>query len=145
MRLTNKKPSLWPMLPLLRKKLLGSQVGIMTRVDFFLVWYPRVVAAVQLERCMTGVCILGIVVRKLGHWQKSYLVILFKVDKGSKICLYCTVLAFGLTVYLRVERGRKFLFNSEEVTKRRPKLQNEKWISIRHNWVKQAVVSNYLV
>ena len=67
---------------------------------------------------MTSACILGVIVRKLGHRQESCPVILFEVDKGSKVCHHRAVLLFGLTVRLRMERGGKSPFNSEEVIKR---------------------------
>ena len=49
---------------------------------------------------MANTSIFGIIIGKYCYKKKPYLVILFKIDKGLKIGFYCTILSFGLTVYL---------------------------------------------
>ena len=49
---------------------------------------------------MPDISILGIIRCKLSHWQKSYLVILFKVDKDLRVYFYYPILIFGLVVSL---------------------------------------------
>ena len=66
---------------------------------------------------MANIYILGVVVSKLGYRQEPYLIILFKIDKGSRIGLYDAVLLLRLTVYLRMERSEKPLLNAEKVAK----------------------------
>ena len=63
------------------------------------------VAAIQLKRYVTGAWIFGVIICKHGDQQKSCLVILFEVDEGSKVSLHDTILLFGLTICLRMERG----------------------------------------
>ena len=65
---------------------------------------------------MTGVCILYIVISKLGHWQEFSLVTLLEVDKDLEICLYGAVLLLGLPVCLQMEGDKKPLLNAKEVT-----------------------------
>ena len=81
----------------------------------------------------TSACIIGIVVRKLGHWQESYLVILFEIDKGLNVYLHCAVLSFGLAVCLRMEGSWESLFDVKEVPKWWSELRDEKWTSIRYD------------
>ena len=75
------------------------------------------VAAVQLELDVGNACIFCIVISKLGHWQEPCLIVLFKIDKGSKVNLHGTVLLFRLAVGLGVESCRKLLLDLEEITK----------------------------
>ena len=74
------------------------------------------VLAVQLKRLIAGACIFSIIISKLTNWQKLCLVILFKVDKSSKVSFYYTVLTFGLAIYLGIKDYEKSLFNSKEVS-----------------------------
>ena len=72
------------------------------------------VAKVQLERRVTSASIFGIIISELRHQKKPGLVILFKVNKGSKICLYCAVLSFHLPVCLRVKCSGESFFDFKE-------------------------------
>ena len=76
------------------------------------------IAAVQLERHVTGSAVLCIVISKLGYWQKPSLVILFEVDKSSEERLHGGVLPLGLPVYLRMEGSKKPLLDAKEVAER---------------------------
>ena len=63
------------------------------------------VSAIELERRVAGTRIFGIIISELGHWQEPSPVVLLKVDEGSEVGFYCTILRSGLTVSLRMEGG----------------------------------------
>ena len=44
------------------------RLGLGVGVNILLVWHPRVVATIQLEKRMTGASILGVIVSELSHW-----------------------------------------------------------------------------
>ena len=46
---------------------LVRRLGLGAGIDFLLVRHPRMVAAVQLQRCVAGASILGVVVCELRH------------------------------------------------------------------------------
>ena len=48
----------------------------------------RIVAAIQLKSYMINANIFEIVISKFGHGQKSGLIILFEIDKYTKIYFY---------------------------------------------------------
>ena len=75
------------------------------------------VAIVQLEQCVAGACIPSIIINKLDHLQEPCLIILFKVNKGSKVGFYGAVLPFRLTVYLRIEGSGEPLLDAKKVAK----------------------------
>ena len=60
---------------------------------------------------MIGAGILGIIVSKLYYKKNSCLIILFEVNKGSKVGFYHIILPLSLAAYLRVEGSGKFLLN----------------------------------
>ena len=64
------------------------------------------VPKVQFKGHMTDTCVFGIVVSKLGHCKEPSPVILLEVDKSLEISFYSAVLPLGLTVNLRVKRGK---------------------------------------
>ena len=76
------------------------------------------IAAVQLERCVTGARVFHIIISKLGHRQEPSIVILLEVDKDSKVRLYSAVLPLSLPVCLQIEGGKKLLLDAEKVTER---------------------------
>ena len=43
---------------------------------------------------MVNIGIFNIIIDKLGYWEKSYLVILFKIDNNSKIYFFYAILLF---------------------------------------------------
>ena len=73
------------------------------------------ISAIELERCMAGAGILGIIISKLRHGKKPCPIILLKVDKGLEVDFYCTILPFSLAVRLWVEGGGKFPLNAKEI------------------------------
>ena len=75
------------------------------------------IAEVQLEKHVTGACVLRIVISELSHWQKPILVILLEVDKGLEVRLHGAVLPLGLPVCLRMEGDREPSLDVEKVAK----------------------------
>ena len=64
---------------------------------------------------MANVSIFNIIVGKLCHKKKLYLVILFKVNENSEINFHLIILFFSLAIYLQIENGIKSLFNVKEI------------------------------
>ena len=73
------------------------------------------ISAIELERCVAGAGILGIVVSKLRHGKKSCPIILLKVDEGLEVGFYHTILPLSLAVRLRVEGGEESLLDAKEI------------------------------
>ena len=65
---------------------------------------------------MADASILGVIVGKLHHKKKPYLIILLKVDKSLEINFHYTILLLSLAIYLQIKGGRESLFNAEEIT-----------------------------
>ena len=65
-------------------------------------------AAVEFEKRVSGVGVLGIIVCELSHWQQACPVILFSVHEGSEVCLHYAVLSLCLAIGLRMESRRVF-------------------------------------
>ena len=80
------------------------------------------VAAVQLERRVTGAGVFRIVIGKFSHRKEPCPVVLLEVDEGSELGLHCAVLSLCLAVGLRMEGGGESLLDAWEVAQRRPKL-----------------------
>ena len=64
---------------------------------------------------MAGAGILNIVIGKLRYGKKSCLIILLKVDKGSEVGFYRTILPLNLAVRLRIESGGEFPLDAKEI------------------------------
>ena len=73
------------------------------------------ISAIELERCVAGAGILGIVVSKLRYGKKPCPIILLKVDKNLEIGFYCTILPLSLAVHLWVEGGGESLLDAKEI------------------------------
>ena len=73
------------------------------------------ISAIELERYVAGAGIFGVVVGKFCHEKKPCLIILLKVDKGSKVGFHCIILPFGLTVCLWVEDGGESPLDAKEI------------------------------
>ena len=58
------------------------------------------ISTVKLKRRVANASIFSIILSKLYHRQKLYLVILLEVDKNSKVGFYCAVLSLDLAVHL---------------------------------------------
>ena len=99
------------------------------------------ISAIELKSYMVSISILSIIVSKLYHKKKPYLVILFKVDKGLEIGFYCTILfkidkgleidfyhtilPLSLAVYLWIKSDGEFLCNAKKIELQWSKLWGE--------------------
>lgn len=73
------------------------------------------IALVKLKKYMTNIFIFGIIINKLGYKQKSSSIILFLINKNTKISFCYTVLPLSLIVYLWIKYSKKLLFNIKKV------------------------------
>ena len=73
------------------------------------------ISAIELEKCVAGAGILGIVVSELRHKKKSCPIILLKVDKSSEVGFYRTILPLSLAIRLRMKGGGESLLDVEEI------------------------------
>ena len=71
--------------------------------------------AIELKTCVANISILGIIIGKLRHMQKSCPIILLKVDKDQKVGFYCTILSLSSAICLGVEGGRESLLDAKEI------------------------------
>lgn len=85
----------------------------------------RLIPILQLKRRMTGPRIFNIIICKLDYRQKSYLVILLKVDKSSKVGFYSVVLLFDLIISLLMEGNRESSIKVKKIAKKELKLEVE--------------------
>ena len=67
---------------------------------------------VKLKKHLSGVSVFCFIIYKFRYKKQFYLVILFIVNESSKINLYYTIFLLNLAISLRIESGRKSLFNS---------------------------------
>ena len=73
------------------------------------------ISTIELKRYIAGASIFGNIVGKLRHRKKLRLIILLKVDKGSKVDFYYPILPFEMTVHLWVEGGRESPLDAKEI------------------------------
>lgn len=83
------------------------------------------IATIQLKKRVANACICDIVISKLGHKPESSSIVLFKINKCSKIWLYDAIFLLCLTVGLKIKGDEEFLFNAEEITEQKPEFQSE--------------------
>ena len=65
----------------------------------------RIVATVELEKCVTRIGVFEVVVGKLRYWEEPCLVILLPIHKSPKVSFHSADLLLRLTVCLKVERS----------------------------------------
>ena len=63
----------------------------------------KMIFVIELKKCMANASIFYIIMGKFCYWEKSCSVILFKVNKNSKVDFYHTILPLGLAIYLKIE------------------------------------------
>ena len=71
---------------------------------------------INFKKLVVNIAILYIIVGKLYYKKKQYLIILFKVNKGSKIGFYYIILPFCPFNYFQVNDKKKFLCNIKKIT-----------------------------
>ena len=64
---------------------------------------------------MANTSILNIIIGKFCHKKKPCPIILFKIDKSSKVDFYHTILPSGLIIYLWVKRDGESSFDTKEI------------------------------
>ena len=73
------------------------------------------ISAIELEKCVAGAGILGIVVSELCHGKKPCPIILLEVDKGLEVGFHRTILSLSLAIRLRMEGGGESSLDAEEI------------------------------
>ena len=58
------------------------------------------ISAIELEKRVTSASIFGIIIDKFRYRKKPCPVILYEINKSSKIGFYYTILSFNLTIRL---------------------------------------------
>ena len=76
------------------------------RIGIFFKENAKMIAAVKFKQRVIGAGIFGIVINKLGHWQKPSLVVPLKVDKGLEVHFYGAILPLGLPICLQIKGGK---------------------------------------
>ena len=83
------------------------------------------VPAIELERRIPRTGMFCNIISKFHYAQEPHPVVLFVINKGSKVSFYGAVLPLSLAVRLRVEGSREPLFNAQEVVQGGPELGRE--------------------
>ena len=73
------------------------------------------ISTVELKKYIASASIFCIIIGEFCHKKKLYLVILFEINKGSKVSFHCNILPFGLTIRLWVKGDRKSPLNTKEI------------------------------
>ena len=73
------------------------------------------ISTIELENCVAGAGIFGIVVGKHHHEKNLCPIILFKVDKGLEVSFHCTIQPLSLAVRLRIEGDGESPLDAEEI------------------------------
>ena len=71
--------------------------------------------AIILKNHVVNIDILGIIISKLHYKKKLCPIILFEIDKSSKINFYYTILLFDLIVYLKLGGSKEFLLDVKKI------------------------------
>ena len=61
------------------------------------------VSRIEFKKYVFNIYIFNIFINKFYYNKKSYLIILFKINKSSKIRFYNTILPFNLADYLKIK------------------------------------------
>ena len=73
------------------------------------------ISAIELKKYIVGAGILDIVISKLRHGKKPYLIILLKVDKGSEVGFHYTILPLNLAVRLWVKSSGESPLDAKKI------------------------------
>ena len=73
------------------------------------------ISAIELEKCVAGAGIFGIVVSELRHRKKPCPIILLKVDKDLEKGFYYTILPLNLALCLQVEGGGESPLDAKKI------------------------------
>ena len=75
------------------------------RIEFFFTRNMRIIFVIKLEKYIANMIIFDIIINKLPYKKELYLIILFDINKDSKIDFHYTIPFLNLTIYLKIERG----------------------------------------
>lgn len=64
---------------------------------------------------ITSICTLSIIIHKFCYRQELCVIVLFSIDKGTKISFYYAILFLSLAIYLRIKYSKKLLLNTKKV------------------------------
>lgn len=78
------------------------------------------ITAVKFKIYILNDSIFSIISYKLSYEQRFYIVILLKINKNSKIYSYYTIWTFDLTINLKMQNNKKFVFYLKEVVEQKP-------------------------
>lgn len=95
------------------------------KVYIFFEKFAQLVSIVKLKRHITNVCVFSIIIYNFNHWQWFCLIVLFKVNKNSKIDFYYAILSLILIISLSIKCSKKPLFDVYKIAKRWPILWDE--------------------
>ena len=84
-----------------------------------------VVPVVEFERYISYTKVFCNTISKFRYKQELCPVVLFVMNKNSKVSLYYTILLLNLAIDLRVKGSREPLFNAYEVAQGEPELRSE--------------------
>ena len=73
------------------------------------------ISTIELEKCVAGTSIFGIVIDKLCYKKKPCSIILLEVDKGLEANFYHTILPLNLVIYLRIEGSEESPFDAKKI------------------------------
>ena len=99
-------------------KFLGQLIrcfGFGARVNILFIGNAWVVPAVELEKRVPHASVFCVIISVFRHGQESHPVVLFVINKDSKVSFYCTVLLLSLVVGLRVKGSREPPFDAQKV------------------------------
>ena len=69
----------------------------------FFIRNAKIIFIIELKKYVVSIYILDIIINKLYHKKKLYLIILFKVIKDLKTNFYYIILFFNLAIYLKIK------------------------------------------
>ena len=75
-------------------------------IKIFLIENIKMIFTIELKKYVANSSVFGVVVGKLRYKKKSWPIILLKVDKGSEVGFYCSILSLSLIKRLWVEGNK---------------------------------------
>ena len=102
-----------------------SCFGPTAGVDQLFIGNAWVIPTLEIKKRVLHASIFRVIISEFCHRQKPRLVVLFIINKGSKVSFYYAVLPLSLAVGLKVEDGRKSQFDAQKVAQGGPELGRE--------------------
>ena len=73
------------------------------------------ISVIKLNRRIASASIFGFTIDKLYHRKKLSSIILFEIDKSSKIGFYYIILFLSLAIYLQIKSDRKHSLDVKKI------------------------------